>query len=73
MTHILYILPEEYKNIVENLEDSLDDDVDMIMIETIWEKLSSKYNIMNAQYQKTNRTIVYVIYRSNQENMPQLW
>ena len=42
MTHILYNLPEEYKNIIENLEDELDDDNDMLTIEIIWYKLSAK-------------------------------
>ena len=42
MTHILSNIPEEYENIVENLEYKLDDDIDMLIIEIIWDKLSEK-------------------------------
>ena len=40
MTHILSNLPELYKNIVENLEDKLDDDIYMLTIKIFQAKLS---------------------------------
>ena len=52
MTHIMSNLPEEYKNMVENLEDELDDEIDMFAIEIIRDKLWAKYYIMNAQSNK---------------------
>ena len=39
MTHILSNLPKEYENIVENLEDELDDNIDMLTIKIIQDKL----------------------------------
>ena len=53
MTHILSNLTEEYENIVETLEEELDNDIDMLTIERILDKISSKYNIMNAWSNKT--------------------
>ena len=52
MTHIISNLPEEYENIVENLEDELDDDIAMLNIKIIWDKLSAKYNRMNTRSNK---------------------
>ena len=49
MTHILSNLTEEYDNLVKNLEYELDDDIDMLTIERIWDKLSAKCDKMNAQ------------------------
>ena len=40
MTHILSNLPELYKNILENLEDKLDDDIYMLTIKIFQAKLS---------------------------------
>ena len=53
MTHIISNLPEEYENIVENLEDKLHNDIAMLTIERIQEKLPAKYNQMNAQSNQT--------------------
>ena len=39
MTHILCNIPEEYENIDEKHEDGLDDCIDMLNIEIIWDKL----------------------------------
>ena len=52
MTHILFSLPEEYNNSVENLEDKLDYFIDMLTIKIIQDKLSAKYNRMNARSNK---------------------
>ena len=41
MTHILSKIPELYKNIVENIENKLDDDIDMLTIKRVWYKLSA--------------------------------
>ena len=41
MTHILPNIPEEYENIFENLVDKLYDDIDMLTIKRIWDKLSA--------------------------------
>ena len=49
MTHILTNLPEEYKNIFENLEEKLDDKNNMFTVERIRDNLSAKYNRMNAR------------------------
>ena len=48
MTHILSNLPEEYNNIVENLEYELDDEIGMLNLEIIWDKVSAKYDRMNV-------------------------
>ena len=48
INHILSNLLEKYENIIENLEDNLDDNIDMLNMKKIWDKLSSKYDIMNA-------------------------
>ena len=49
MTHILSNLTEEYNNTIENIEDELDDNIDMLTIKIIRDKLSSKYDIVNVQ------------------------
>ena len=49
MTHIISNLPEGYENIVENLEEELYDDIGMLTNKIFWDKLSYKYNRMNAQ------------------------
>ena len=46
MTHILSKLTEEYKNIVENIQDYLDEDIDPLTIERIRDKLSVEYDQM---------------------------
>ena len=48
MTHIVYNLSGEYKNIIENLENELDDDIYMFSIERIWYVLSDKYDRINS-------------------------
>ena len=53
MTHILSNLTEGYYNIVKNMEDELYEDIDMLTIEIIWDKLSAKYDIMNALSNQT--------------------
>ena len=53
MTHILSNLPEEYDSIVENLEEKVDDDIDMLTIKKIQEKISVKYDRMNARSNQT--------------------
>ena len=52
MTHILPNIPEEYENIFENLVDKLYDDIDMLTIKRIWDKLSAKYNRMDTRFNK---------------------
>ena len=49
ITHILYNLPEEYEIIVENIEGGLDDNINMFTIKIIRDKLSAKYNRLNAR------------------------
>ena len=49
MTHILSNLTEEYGNLVKNLEYELYDDIDILTIKRIQDKLSSKCDKMNAQ------------------------
>ena len=44
MTHKLPDLPEEYHNIVENIEDKLDYDIDYILIKRICDKVLEKYD-----------------------------
>ena len=51
--HVLSNLPEEYENIVENLEEKLDDNIDMLTIQIIWDTLSAKYDIMSARSNQT--------------------
>ena len=41
-------IPEEYGNSIQNLEYELDDDIDMLNIERIWDKLSAKYDRTNT-------------------------
>ena len=48
MTHIVSNLSGEYKNIIENLENELDDDIYMFSIERIWYVLSDKYDRINS-------------------------
>ena len=48
MSHLLSDLHEEYYNIVEKLEENFDDNIDMLTIKRIWDKLSANYNIMNV-------------------------
>ena len=48
MNHILSSLPEEYDNSIQNLEYELDDDIDMLNIERIWDKLSANYDRTNT-------------------------
>ena len=56
MTHIMSNLPEEYKKIVENLEDEVDDNIYPLTIERICDKLLSKYDQKNEQSEtKTSR------------------
>ena len=50
MTQILFKLSEEYENTIENLEEKLDDNIYMLGIKIIWDKLSAKYNRMNEWY-----------------------
>ena len=38
MTHILYNLPKEYKNIVENIEYELDEDINLLTIKIVGDK-----------------------------------
>ena len=45
-------LPEEYENSIENLSDKLYDNIDMLNINRIWDKIADKYNKMNAKYNK---------------------
>ena len=52
MTHILPNIPEEYENVFENLVDKLYDDIDMLTIKRIWDKLSAKYNRMDTRFNK---------------------
>ena len=75
MTHILSNLPEEYENIVENLEDKLDENIDMLPIKRIQDKLSAKYNRMNAWSNKNEEKIIRegVICMPNQGKVLQLW
>ena len=47
MTRILSNLPEEYKNIIENPKDELEEDIDTLTIERIQDKISAKYNRIN--------------------------
>ena len=49
MIHVLSNLPEKYEKIVEILEEKSDDGIDMLTIKTIWDKLSAKYDRMNAK------------------------
>ena len=53
MAQILSNLPEEYKDIVENLEDRLNDNIDMLTIKIFWDNLSANYNRMNARSNQT--------------------
>ena len=46
MTHNLSNLPEAYEKIVENIEDNLDNNNDLLTINSIREKLLVKYNQM---------------------------
>ena len=56
MTHIMSNIPEEYKKIVENLEDEVDDNIYPLTIERICDKLLSKYDQKNEQSEtKTSR------------------
>ena len=48
MAHIVINLPEKYYNIIENLEGKLDDDIDMLTIKIIWDKLLPKNYRMNV-------------------------
>ena len=48
MNHIMSTLPEEYEETVEKIEGKLDDDIVILNIERIWDKLSDKYDKMNA-------------------------
>ena len=45
MAHILSNLPEEYENIVENVEDSLDDDIDLLTIKIILDKILARPSV----------------------------
>ena len=49
MSHVLYNKLEECEKIIENLEEKLDNDIDLLIIDIIWEKLSSKENRMNVR------------------------
>ena len=48
MTPKLPDLPEEYHNIVENIEDKLDYDIDYILIKRICDKVLEKYDQINV-------------------------
>ena len=52
ITHIMPNLPEEYENSNENLKDKLNDEIDMLTIKRIWDKIADKYNKTNAKYNK---------------------
>ena len=52
MIYILSNPPEEYENIIENLEQKFNEDIDMLNIKRIRDKLSAKYKRMNEQFNK---------------------
>ena len=52
INHIFSNLTEEYENIVEDLKDELNEGIDMLTINSIWDNLSAKYNIINARSNK---------------------
>ena len=54
MTHIIYKLPEAWDNNVENIEYKLDDDIDLLAIERIRDKLLVKYSQINVQSEMNN-------------------
>ena len=75
MAHIVINLPEKYYNIIENLEGKLDDDIDMLTIKIIWDKLLPKNYRMNVwsnqnkkKWSEKNSICTY-----NQGNLLQLW
>ena len=52
ITHIMPSLPEEYNNFIENFKGKWYDNIDMLTIKIIWDKIAAKYNKMNAKYNK---------------------
>ena len=48
MTHVLSNLTEEYKNVVETFEKKMDDDINILTMERIRDKLSARYDRMNT-------------------------